>query len=880
MTWLDFEGRQVPIRAGDSVASALYRAGVRVFSRSFKYRRPRGLYCLTGDCPNCQLTVNGEPGERACVTPAQQGQRVARPTGWPSPDRDLGSSILWAFKRLMPVGFYYKTLIRPKAIWPIAERVIRKLAGVGDVPMHEPPAARERRNHHPVWCVVGGGVAGLSAALAASDRGESVVLADEGTLGEKLPPGPARERVDGLVAVLRGRSNVTLLERAVAVAVYEGPLVPIAGEDFLHLVHPRKVVVATGAVEGHPVFPGNDIPGLWLGRGAARMAGAHGIAPGKRMVFWGATDESLEHLAVLERAGVSPAAVLVPSALAGRVPAGRPVIADGSVVEARGSGRVSGAVVRSSSGDQTYPCDTIVVSLPLEPRDRLLRQLEATLVVGAGDVVAPGASLDKAAESGRLAITGATIPSAASAPTAPTREGCLCLCEDVFTNDVRDAWAEGFQSTELLKRYTTATMGPCQGAMCHGHLKRFVEAKAGSVPASAPTTARPPVRTIRLEDLAAGARYPLEYRTGLHHRHLAMGATMEWTGVWKRPERYGALLDEYWAVRQRASIMDVGTLGKYRVAGRDAVEFLERLYPCHVANIKPGRSRYALLLNEAGYVFDDGLICSLGPEAYYLTVTSGGADQAEGWFRDWADTWSLDVHVANLTGTLGAINVAGPKARELLASLTRDPVDSAAIPYSGHREITVAGVPCRVLRVGFVGELSFELHYPRLESAALWDALLEAGRRFDLKPHGLEALRLLRLEKGHIIVGQDTDYDSTPAKLGLDWAVKMEKPDFVGKIALERLSRLDRDKELVSITFCGPRAPVDGAQLVRNGDRIGYLTSSRLSPVLGHGIALGWVARSASRLPDTVVAQDSSGRYEGRVTKGPFYDPEGVRLRA
>ncbi len=860
MTWLEFEGRRVSVQAGDSIASALFRAGIRVFSRSFKYRRPRGLHCLTGDCPNCQLTVDGEPGVRACVTPARTGQRVLRPSGWPSPDHDLGGSLLWYARALMPVGFYYKTMLRPRGLWPMAEGIVRRLSGLGPVPRDQPPSPRERVSHHPDWCVIGGGVAGLTAAVAASDRGESVVLADEGAIGEKLAPGPDRTRIAELYQLLAGRPLVTLLERATAVGVYEGPLVPIVAEDFLHLVLPKKVVVATGAVERHPLFAGNDLPGVWLGRGAARMAGVHGIAPGREMVFWGATTESLEHLDVLRRAGVTVKGLVIPERLV-RDPGDTdfPIFVDGTIIAARGHKGVQSVVVRTPRGDTVVACDLVVASLGFEPRSNLLRQADPAFVVGTGEVLEPTAEAD---------------------PGAPAA-GCLCLCEDVFAKDIAEAWDEGFQSTELLKRYTTATMGPCQGAMCHGHLTSFVEARTGPALASRATTARPPARPIRLEDLAAGARFPLEYRTALHDRHLRLGATMEWTGVWKRPERYGDVLSEYWAVRQRASIMDVSTLGKYRIAGKDATEFLERLYPCHVGTIAPGRSRYALLLNEAGYVFDDGLICSLGPGGYYVTVTSGGADQAETWFRDWAETWSLQVHIANLTGTLGAINLAGPKAREVLAALTPTPVDSAAIPYNQHREITVAGVKCRVLRVGFVGELSYELHHPRLESGTLWDALMDAGRPCQLVPHGLEALRLLRLEKGHIIVGQDTEFDATPAKLGLDWAARMDKPFFVGRAALDRLGRLERDRELVGYTFPGPGAPPDGAQVLVDGERIGYLTSSRFSPVLGHGIALGCVKRSSAGVPSTVTSDDGAGRrFQGTRSAGPFYDPEGARLRA
>ncbi len=193
----DFEGRAIAAAPGDTVASALYRAGVRTFSRSFKYHRKRGLYCLTGDCPNCLMTVDGEPAVRTCCTPATAVRTVARGSGWPSADFDV-LSILWLLRRFLPVGFYYKSMIRPRWLWPLAERVIRRVAGLGPVPRDLPVVNRERLNHHPDLLVVGGGVAGLAAALAASERGESVVLADEGAIGEALAPGPARARVDAL----------------------------------------------------------------------------------------------------------------------------------------------------------------------------------------------------------------------------------------------------------------------------------------------------------------------------------------------------------------------------------------------------------------------------------------------------------------------------------------------------------------------------------------------------------------------------------------------------------------------------------------------------------------------------------------------------------
>jgi len=419
-------------------------------------------------------------------------------------------------------------------------------------------------------------------------------------------------------------------------------------------------------------------------------------------------------------------------------------------------------------------------------------------------------------------------------------------------------------------------MGPCQGALCQSHLRAFAASKGGRGWVTGATTARPPIRAIRLEDAAAGVHHVTEQRTALHERHVAAGAKMELVGPWLRPQTYGDTTDEYWAVRRAVSIMDVSTLGKYHVTGRDATEFLERLYPCHVRDIAEGRLRYALLLNEAGYLLDDGLIGSLGAAGFYLTFTSSGADGVESWLRDWVETWKLRVHIVNQTAAFGAINLAGPKARDLLQRLTSDKVDGESLPYSRHREITVAGVKCRALRVGFVGELSIELHHPRSQSGKLWDALLAEGAAFGIKPHGLDALRLLRLEKGHILIGQDTDFDTTPAKLGLDWAVKMDKPYFVGKTALERIARTTMAHRLVPILFNQGKAPAEGAAVSSGEHHVGFLTSARYSPVLELGVALGWVRRVGDQFPTAFRAEG----IDGSVAAGPFYDPKGEKLRA
>jgi sarcosine oxidase subunit alpha len=745
------------------------------------------------------------------------------------------------------------------------------------VPRDGPTGHRHAVHHHPDLFVAGGGVAGLAAALAAADAGQSVVLAEADGFGEKVAPGPVRSRIDSLRKAVEARPNVTVLQRAAAIGVYEGPLVPVDAPDALHQIHPARIVVATGAVERHAVFAGSDLIGVWLGRGAARMAGIHRVSLGSAVVFAGETGESLDHLRTLLEQGTRVKAALLPERLAGAVPDGVRVILGGALLAARGRHQVRSVIVESAAGREAITCDAVVISFGTEPRNALLRQAPPGVAIAcAGEALRAGMSVLEAEESGRRAALGAAQPLSDPELPRPCTAGFVCLCEDVTVKDLDDAWAEGYQSTEILKRYTTATMGPCQGALCHAHLRSFAAAKGGAGWISGATTARPPVRPIRLEDAAAGLHHVTEQRTALHERHLAAGAKMELVGPWMRPQTYGDTVAEYWAVRRGVSVMDVGTLGKYLVTGRDAAEFLERLYPCHVRDIAEGRLRYALLLNEGGYVIDDGLIGSLGSAGFYCTFTSSGADGVESWLRDWIETWKLNVHVVNHTGALGAINVTGPKARELLQRLTTDAIDGKSLPYSRHREITVAGVPCRALRVGFVGELSIELHHPRSQSVRLWDALHQAGKDLAIKPHGLDALRLLRLEKGHILVGQDTDFDTTPAKLSLDWAVKLDKPYFVGKTALERIATTTMVQRLVPILFDSGKAPAEGAALSERGQQVGYLTSARYSPSLERGVGLGWIRRSNGNFPTAVHAEGIAGT----VMSGPCYDPGGERMRA
>jgi len=307
-----------------------------------------------------------------------------------------------------------------------------------------------------------------------------------------------------------------------------------------------------------------------------------------------------------------------------------------------------------------------------------------------------------------------------------------------------------------------------------------------------------------------------------------------------------------------------------QLSGPGSVDLLEWLYPCRVADLKPGRIRYALMLDERGYVIEDGLICRDDQNRFTLTFTSAGASFAEMWVRDWAESLGLDVRTLDRTMALGAINVTGPRSRELLARLGLDAPPS----YMTHTLATIDGVRCRVFRLSFTGELSFELHHPAEDSVKLWRALLEAGGDLGIKPHGLDALFNLRLEKGHVIVGMDTEFDSTPRRLGMEWAVKMDKPDFVGREALVRTNAIALDKKLIGFEMASD-APFEGDVIWQDGRPIGQVTSSRYSRVLGKTVMLGWVKVEQDRVPEQV-------EIDGRLAtpaRVPFYDPEGIRAR-
>jgi sarcosine oxidase subunit alpha len=831
---------------GDTIGSALYAAGRRVFSRSFKYHRPRGLLCCSGHCPNCMMSVDGVPNVRVCVEPVREGAVVTPQNVVGRLDFDYLNIVDRIGGPFTPVGFYYRTMIRPRRMWPLYEKVLRNIAGLGRLDEDAGHSRRYDVEHRRVRVlVVGGGQAGRAAALAAATAGPDVVLVDENL------------RLQGT-----SLEGVEVLAPARALGIWEGNLVPVDAGTVLYRFRAERIVVAAGSIEQPLVFPGNDLAGVMLPDGVRRLVRDFAIKPGDRAVVLAADEKGLEAADILRDARVA-----VPRVIDLRdAPPGS--------IEAHGrKGRVRQVLL----DEEPVDCDLLVASAGRQPSYSLLAQAGARAEYDSErDIFVPG-----------------ELPAGVEAVGSVTGEGCstvppfrsldqkgkcfVCICEDVTTKDMKRAIAEGFDSIELSKRYTTTTMGPCQGKLCqlasirtYAYERRIYEAAIGT------TTARPPWTPVEL-GLLAGRELTPTRRTSIHFRHEEAGARIMWAGPWKRPYSYGEKPeDEVRAVHDSLGVIDVSTLGKLLVEGPEAAPLLERLYPNRFSDMSPGRIRYGVLTSDGGRIMDDGTVARLADDLYYVTTTSTGADAVTAWFEWWNAVWGYQAEIVNVTGALAAVNLAGPRAREVLAGLTEAEVDAEAFRYLDAKEIEVAGIPCLTLRIGFVGELGYELHFPSPAGEYLWDKLVAEGAR----PFGLEPQRILRLEKGHVIVGQDTDSESNLLSAGMSWLPKLDKDDFVGKFALEHFAPREERERLVGFTMEEDVVPAEGAQIVIEGRSAGRVTSARRSEAVGAVIGLAWVPPDRAEDGTRIEVRVDRRLLGARVTHGAFFDSAGERMRS
>jgi sarcosine oxidase subunit alpha len=637
--------------------------------------------------------------------------------------------------------------------------------------------------------------------------------------------------------------------------------VPVDAGEVLYRFRADQIVVATGTLEQPLVFPGNDLVGVMLPDGVRRLVDDFALKPGDRAVVITAGDTAV--VEDLRRADVD---VLRTVDLRDRAP--REIAAEGK----------RGRLASVSLDDEKIQCDLLVASGVRQPAYSLLAQGGARVEYdpGRGIFVPRDWPSHMGAHGTVLGPTGPTAVPAASFNGASGKDKCfVCVCEDVTDKDMKRAIREGFDSIELAKRYTTVTMGPCQGRLCHlASIRLYARENETDEASIGTTTARPPWSPVRLGLLAGRGHEPTK-RTSIHHRHVEEGAKMMWTGVWRRPHSYGDPVHEAQAVHERLGVIDVSTLGKLIVQGPDAAELLERLYPNRFADLAEGRIRYAVLGTDAGRIMDDGTVARLSDDSFYVTTTSTGADTVIEWFEWWNAVWGLDVEIANVTGALAAVNIAGTPSRELLGELAPGlDVSPDGFKYLDAKRAHVAGVPCLLLRIGFVGELGYELHFPSPFGEHVWDTLVARG----CKPFGLEPQRILRLEKMHILVGQDTDSESNALEAAMPWIVKFDKDDFVGKWSLEHVQERGFREQLIGFEMANGVVPPEGGQIVIDGRPGGRVTSSRWSEELGRVIGMAWVPPGLAEDGAPIDIKVDGHLEQARVRLKPFFDADVVRF--
>ena len=740
---------------------------------------------------------------------------------------------------------------------------------------------------------------------------------------------------------VEGVKNLTVMTGAICSGVFSDNWIPVIKCNRFYKLRAKTIVVATGSIEQPAVFRNNDLPGVMMASAAQRLIRLYGVRPGRSAVILAANDDAYGAALDLLEAGVAVNAIadLRPepstSPLAAAVKARGIAIHVGyGVSEALYTRKthISGAVLAPVSGEGslgaggfTAPCDLILMSVGFSPAGQLLHHAGAKFgycrdshmfqpVSLPANVHAAGSvnnvyDLDAVIADGKRAGLAAAKDaglSVAAVPAAPTERGHIGRThpwpifphargfdfvdfdEDLKYHDLINGIADGYDNVELLKRYSTVGMGPSQGRHSAVTSVRVVSRETGTDIASMNvTTQRPPYTPEKFGHLA-GRVFDPERRTAMHHRHLELGAQMMPAGVWWRPAYYGAKSErasainaEVKAVRENVGLIDVSTLGGLDVRGPDAAEFLNRMYTFSYTKQPIGRSRYVLMTDNSGVITDDGVACRFHDEHFYVTATTSGVDVVYRQMLFWNAQWRLDVDVANVTAALCGVNIAGPKSRAVLQKVCTDiDLSPEAFPYMGVKTGSVAGIPARLMRVGFVGELGYEIHVPAGYGEALWDALLEAGKPDGIKPFGVEAQRVLRLEKGHIIVSQDTDGLTNVWEADMPWALAKIKPFFVGGRSTEILAKTKLVRKLVGFTLKNVADPCpEECHLVLKGEEIvGRVTSAVNSPSLGKVVGLAYVhADDAALGSEFTIKVDGGKRITGIVTKYPFYDPENKR---
>ena len=744
------------------------------------------------------------------------------------------------------------------------------------------------------------------------------------------------------VTLLPATSVASYLDHNLLLAVEHRTRAKHAGSQRLWHIRAAQVLLATGAVERPLVFPDNDRPGIMLASAVRHYAVRHHVAAGRHVVIVTNNDDAYRTADTLTAAGVTVEAIVDSRESATIARPGIPVHRGAVIVATRGRHRVRQVTVRTSDGAKSWriDCDTVAMSGGWNPVVQLFCQsggrlrydgqaiafvpIQSAPLVRLAGCVTGAASLSTCLASGFTAGAAAVASLGHSAPDHPSwqadrtedlgtiplwrvaadlagsRSQWVDFHNDVTDKDIALAALENFHSVEHLKRYTTLGMAPDQGKTSNINGLALLGELTGRKPDEVGTTTfRPPFTPVSFGVVAGRDRGELfrpSKRLPTDRLQRAHGAHLDDYGAWLRPAFYSttgetmerAINREVTAVRRSVGILDYSPLGKIEVCGANALSFLNRMVATNLATLKVGSARYSLTLTEGGTISDDGIVSRLTEDLFVMGTTSGGADRIFAWLEEWKqrECPKLEVFITNQTSQWGVLMLTGPHARELLARTDVDiDLSPTAFPHMTVREGLLGGAPVRISRVSFTGEVSFEVAVPAGYTAALWSHFFAVGVDLNLTPIGIEALDVLRIEKGFIHVGGDTDGTTTPDDVGYGTMVRNKKTDFVGRrsLALPAMQAVDR------LQIVGLR-PLDGEHPIAVGAHLsaaatrsdaassGHVTSSVWSPTLSAPLALGMLSGGRQRVGERLYAWSNNSARPVEVVDSRRYDPTGALL--
>ena len=958
-----FDGLSYKGFEGDTVASALLASGKKIFGRSFKYHRPRGVLTAGSEEPNALITVGQgafqDPNVRATTQEIFEGLITKSQNNWPNLQYDI-LSINDLFSNFLGAGFYYKTFMWPKSFWEkIYEPFIRRAAGLGALSGLHNSDTYEKAYAFCDLLIIGGGPSGLMAAKIAAEAGLDVILAEqEPIFGGRL--NSETEKVDGIpgsdwaakiIEELKALDNVRLFLRTTVTGVYDqgtfaavervGHHLPDRGSDrplecFWRIVA-KNSILAAGAIERGIAFPNNDRPGIMAASAVRTYLNRFGVSPGRSIALFCNNNTAHNTAKDLLESGINIAAI-IDSREDSKTDLDVPFYHGAEVSNTFGRQGLNSIIVKKNNTESKIEVDCLAVSGGWNPTLHLTCHMNGRptwdekilsfvpengvipnmAVVGAANGFMDTHSCFASAQKeigliikafGKTAKT-KRLPKAEITKYEISPKWCvdgkgrawLDYQNDVTVKDIQQSVKENFKSVEHMKRYTTQGMAIDQGKNSNvAALAVLADATGRGIPETGTTTFRPPFVPVSIASMGKNAQgigfAPQRYTTS-HVASVDRGAPMVESGLWYRPSYFPEVGETNWRqscdreiemVRTNVGVCDVSTLGKIDIQGPDAHRLLDFVYTNIFSTLKVGKVRYGLMLREDGHVMDDGTTARLAENHYVMTTTTAAAGQVmrhldfvhQCLHPEW------DLSFISVTEQWAQFSIAGPKSQELINAVLDKPISSETFPFMSCASVGILGETGRLFRISFSGEHGYEIAVPARFGESLFRLLVSRAEEIGGGPYGMEALNVLRIEKGFIthaeIHGRITAFD-----LGMQRMVS-EKKDCIGKTSASRPGLLDSEREqLIALKPVGSvKQIVAGAHLfdpnddpIRENDR-GYITSVGFSPTFGHFIGLGFFKGGQARLGEQIKMVDHLRGIETEceIINTVSFDPKGDRLR-